>query len=488
MSEGIGERDVFDAQRWGLPAQAVDDLADRLHRFWSRFRHCFRTKTRDSGHHAWTYLRGLLTMAGKRNFANMARRVVGLHDDGQNLQQFISDSPWAEREIYDQIQAEITERPGLQDGMLTLDESGDERSGDQSAGAGRQYLGREGKVDMGQVGVALGYYKEGTWAMVDADLYLPKAWFDDSHARLRRRWHIPGDRTFADKRQLGLAMIKHAKANNLPFEVVGCDTLYGQDFQFRADLTTEHLLYMADIPSKIYVYLTQPILGIPERPPHRGGRPATHMQVLNAEPVQVRDLVSHPHWRLRPVAIRQAERGLLTYECAAQRVWTVKDDQVQEEWLFIRREADGKFTYSLSNAPADTPRERLAVWRSQRYFAERIYQDAKSEAGWDELVARKYRAWMHHTAMDALALWFAAETKLDWAQQHPRDPELARQLEVEVLPALSMANVRELLQASMPLQQLSQGEAIRLVTQHLFHRSRSTRSRLKTQQRNQGSA
>jgi SRSO17 transposase len=40
--------------------------------------------------------------------------------------------------------------------MLTLDESGDERAGAKSAGAARQYLGRLGKVEMGQVGVALG--------------------------------------------------------------------------------------------------------------------------------------------------------------------------------------------------------------------------------------------------------------------------------------------------------------------------------------------
>jgi hypothetical protein len=42
--------------------------------------------------------------------------------------------------------------------------------------------------------------------------------------------------------------------------------------------------------------------------------------------------------------------------------------------------------------------------------AERTFQDAKSEAGWDELVALLYRAWIHHTALDALALWFVAHT------------------------------------------------------------------------------
>ena len=42
-----------------------------------------------------------------------------------------------------------------------------------------------------------------------------------------------------------------------------------------------------------------------------------------------------------------------------------------------------------------------------------------------------------------------------------------------------MANVRELLKAVLPLQQLSPSEATRLVVQHLVNRSRSTRSRLK---------
>jgi len=101
-------------------------------------------------------------------------------------------------------------------------------------------------------------------------------------------------------------------------------------------------------------------------------------------------------------------------------------------------------------------------------------------------VARESLAWLHHTALDALALWFIAETKLDWAQAPPRDLELRHDLEVEVLPALSMANLRELLRAVMPLAQLSPAEATRLVIQHLVNRAQSTRSRLKAQRRNRG--
>ncbi|MCL0082789.1 transposase, partial [Dehalococcoidia bacterium] len=89
-----------------------------------------------------------------------------------------SDSPWSAGAVFDQIQAEVRQRPELRGGMLTLDESGDKKAGNQSAGVARQYLGRLGKVDLGQMGVALGYYQAAVWMMVDAELYLPEEWFD----------------------------------------------------------------------------------------------------------------------------------------------------------------------------------------------------------------------------------------------------------------------------------------------------------------------
>ncbi len=97
MIENTGQTEqtlIFDAQRWGLPQEAIADLADRLRRIWTRFRDCFTTKTRDTSEYAFTYLRGLLTMDTERNYANIARRVIDPKDDGQNIQQFMSDSPW----------------------------------------------------------------------------------------------------------------------------------------------------------------------------------------------------------------------------------------------------------------------------------------------------------------------------------------------------------------------------------------------------------
>lgn len=386
-----------------------------------------------------------------------------------------------ERKSDQQIQAEIQERPELKDGMLTLDESGDERAGAHSAGAARQYLGRLGKVEMGQVGVALGYYAADIWTMVDAELYLPKCWFEPDKAKLRRQLHLPEKRSFLTKQQLGVQLITRAQRNGLPFSVVSCDCLYGRDSQFRADVDALKVTYMADIPIDTQVYLSPPVVGIPEKIPGTRGRPPSRRKSLNnQEAIEVRNLVSHEKVEWQSVNIRHTERGELCYRCAALRVWTLTSElKVREEWLFIRQEPDGTFTFSLSNASACTSIEQLALWRCLRYFAERTFQDAKSEAGWDELVARKYRAWIHHTALDALALWFVAQTKLDWRDAYPRDPALSEELEVVVLPSLSMANVRELLKAVLPLKQLSPEEATRLVVKHLVNRSLSTPSRLK---------
>jgi hypothetical protein len=50
--------------------------------------------------------------------------------------------------------------------------------------------------------------------------------------------------------------------------------------------------------------------------------------------------------------------------------------------------------------------------------------------------------------------------------------------ELSLLPALSVANVRDLLRAALPLPVLSPLEAASLVVEHLDNRTRSRKSRL----------
>lgn len=438
---------------------------------------------------AYAYLRGQLTMEQNRHFAGIARQMKG--QDGQALQHFMSNSPWSAEGVYQQIQADIRNRAELSQGsLLILDESADEKSGIESAGALRQYNGRMGKVDESQVSVVLGYanWQTGpwpTWAIVDSELFLPEQWFTPDFAAVRQKVGVPAGRQHQTKPELGLSMIRRAKARQLPFEAVACDDLYGRDHDFRADLDREGIVYYADVPANTQVYLQQPEIGIPEKASPKG-RPVSQPQVLNGiQPHRVDSVAKSPATQWERLFIRHNERGILEDDFTARRVWTWKKgaQSAREEWLIMRIERNGDHTYLLSNAPQEASLQSLAEGSCGRYFVERAIQDAKDELGWDEFQAQKYQGWAHHTALTACALWFIADTKLDWAVETLRDPQLIQQLELEVLPALSTANVRELLKSVFPLPQLSPEEAAQQVANHLVNRSRSTASRLRHRHR-----
>jgi hypothetical protein len=179
------------------------------------------------------------------------------------------------------------------------------------------------------------------------------------------------------------------------------------------------------------------------------------------------------------VEVRPTERGMLCDDFAAARVFTWRDGCATQEWLVMRRFSDATFSYSLCNAPPNTPLSRLAWLKCVRYFVERANQDAKSEIGWDELQAQKYRAWEHHLALTILATWFVAQTKLEWAQKYPADPSLLAQMQVDRLPGLSLSNVRTMLRAVMPLPQLTPDQATEFVVKQLYNRTQSRKSRMK---------
>ena len=462
-----------------------------LRSHWEGFQACFKTKTRDPSEQAYDYLRGMLTMAKDRHFAGISRAVQG--GDGQALQHFMGQSPWSGAAVFDQIQSEIRGRPDLAQGSyLLLDESADEKAGSASAGTSRQYNGHQGKVDECQVAVVLGYvnWQSGpwtTWTWVDGGLFLPEEWLSDGFAERRKTLGIPEELTFQTKLQMGVTMIRRAKASRLPFEGVACDELYGRDGQFRADLAQIPVLYTAFVPSNYRVYLQRPEIGIPQKPAGKKGKAFTRPRVLNGvPPVSVKALAGDEHTQWQTLQVRHNERGILADRFAAQRVWTWQAGQEtpREEWLILRIDQRGEYTYALSNAPENTPLPRLAEFICSRYFVERAIQDAKDECGWDEFQAQKYLAYQHHLALTACALWFIAKEKLKWAEACRRDPNLQHELEIEVLPALSTANVCELLRAVLPLPELSLDQARTHIAQHLVNRSRSKASRLRHRTKN----
>jgi len=457
---------------WGLDLKAIESLGTRLESFWSVYARYMRTQTRDTSTYGLQYVSGMLRMESKRNISNIGRQT---QVPEQNMQHFISASPWSARDLIAAIQQEVIANGAFAQGsMLLLDESSDEKAGEESVGAGIQYNGRHGKVDMSQVGVYLTLANGPLCTWIDGEVFIPEKWFAAEAAAKRRKVGLPEDRQFQTKIELGWEMIQRMQARGLPFEAVACDTLYGRSPWLRDQCTVADIECYSDVPVNTQVYLSKPEIGIPE------AKQARHEQVLSPNPMRVDQVGCLPDTIWQRLVLRPSERGLLEVLCAARRIWTVRDDGgVVEEWLIIRQDP-GRHTYTLSNAPANTSLMTLATRKSARYFAERGNQDSKSELGSDDFQATKFRAWEHHLALTILASWFIADTKLEWATLYTRDPALYERYQVEILPSLSVANVRELLRAALPLPQLSPAQAASLVVKHLDNRTRSRKSRLRT--------
>ena len=127
-----------------MSIEKIEQLVPKLRGHWERFRRHFRTKTRDTSEHALAYIQGQMTMETDRHFTGIANRVESA--DGQALQHFMSQSPWSEERVYDQIQSEIRETPELQtNGLLILDEYANEKSGGKNAGTVCQYKRTHGQ-------------------------------------------------------------------------------------------------------------------------------------------------------------------------------------------------------------------------------------------------------------------------------------------------------------------------------------------------------
>jgi len=409
-------------------------------------------------------------METDRNLANVGRKT-GV--SGQNLQHFVSNSSWSDESVILAIEDEVKNHPIFQEAMLVLDESAEEKAGEHSAGAGRQHNGRLGKIEMSQVGVFLALATAEVCTWIDGELYLPAAWFEDRHAEERKKTGVPKELVFQTKPELGWQLIKRTQERQIPFQAVVMDDLYGRNEALRQNLDKAQIEYYGDIPANTKVYLDKPRI---IHPLTKRSEPSKTAQIEGTA-YEVRELRQKDWLEWHTLRLRANERGYLEAKFARVRVWVVYGEETRQEWLLIRQDAV-QITYVLSNAPETIDLKKMAWRKTHRYLIERSNEDAKDEFGWDEFQTRKYRAWKHQLALTILASWFVAETRLDWQKRFEQSPDLLVQYQVDALPKLSVANVRELLRASMPLPQLSPEEATDLVMNHLVNRTRSRKSRL----------
>jgi len=389
----------------------------------------------------------------------MERMVEAVPDaDYQQLQHFLTDSPWDHRAVMRQVATEADRLlGGGPDTCLLIDESGFNKKGRQSAGVARQWCGRLGKLENCQVGVFAALCRGQRHVLIDARLYLPKEWHSDRQ-RCRQAGISEADIVARSKAQHALDMVRQARREGVRFAWVGLDAGYGKEPWLLRALDDDGETFVADVHKSQMIYPADPQLHVPLPSPGRGRHPA-RLQAQTASMRVDQWLAQQPPTAWRRVTLRDSTRGSLTVEILRQRVWLWDGSEpAARRWhLIVRREigARNEIKFTLSNAAPETSPERLAVMQGQRFWVERSFQDAKSNCGLADYQVRRWSGWHHHMAMVMIAMLFVAEERI--AQS---DTE----------PLLSCADIVGLLKNFLPPAMASRDEVI--AQMRLRHRRR----------------
>src|SRR5260370_29076198 len=116
--------------------------------------------------------------------------------DGQSLQQFVTDSPWDEGEVWRRIRAEVISHLEPFESWI-VDETGWLKQGAHSVGVAWQYCGAAGKKANCQVNVQLAVSNGLVAAPIGGRLFLPQRWIEDS--RRRQKVSVPPELRYETK-------------------------------------------------------------------------------------------------------------------------------------------------------------------------------------------------------------------------------------------------------------------------------------------------
>jgi len=167
------------------------------------------------------------------------------------------------------LRGQVGTQWGQEDGVLVFDPSALPKSGRASVGVARQWGGRLGKVDHGQVAISLGYVSRMGHTLVALRLSLPQAWTQEK-TRLEKAGVPTARRGYRTRHQWALERLEKTGAA-LPHRWMAGDDEMGRPSWWRRRLAALGERSVLAVPAH-----TLRRDGEPAPPPSRGqGRPPT---------------------------------------------------------------------------------------------------------------------------------------------------------------------------------------------------------------------
>jgi len=358
------------------------------------FKNFRRSETRA---HAQIFLEGLLSDVRKKNIESIAYRSA---QDRQALQRFIGQVAWDHKPLLDRLVDQVAAAIGEPDGILAFDPSAIEKDGKMSAGVARQYLGRHGKVDNGQVGTFCAYVTRKEHVLVNFRLFIPQEWNDDSQRC--ERAHIPKSEYEKHKtRHDHILEMLDEYGKLLPHQWITGDDELGKSSSFRRELRHRNESYVLAVPSNTN------IRDLDSVPAYSGRGAPPKGQFIRVD--KWREGLQSDAWQ--SIDVRDGEKGPLVLKLAMCRVLShteLGQQEQQEERLIVVERPEGKgvrHDYYLTNN-FDAPIEELARVILGSHRVEDCFRRAKSECGLANYEVRTWHGWNHHMTFVLLACWF----------------------------------------------------------------------------------
>src|SRR5690625_2014630 len=391
----------------------AEQLPEMLQNHMERFQGCFRRS--EQAFNGNIYVQGLLSNLERKSIEPIALELNEDPRGVRNLQYFMKDAKWDNRKALEIYQQGIAEKISHPNGMITIDESGSPKKGNESVGTGRQYCGSVGKIDNAQVGVYVGYSNpDGGYGLLNGQLFMPEKWFGDDYAERREKCLVPEDITFQSKPEIALDLLQDIENTGL-FQAkwVGVDSLYGNSKAF-LDTIPDQYWYFADIHNDTRVWRSEPSFEVPS---YKGkGRPPTK-KAPTIPSEKVSTLADDEAIPWKPVCLGKGSKGPVYAHIKCVRVYRafqMDNGEYETEacWLFIRRREDGQTRYSVSNAPENTSETELCQASIMRWPIEQCFKEMKDQLGMDHVEARSWPAWHRHAILVFIAYEFLLSIRL----------------------------------------------------------------------------